>query len=102
MFILGQLGGSLWKAGVPYPAMDSLLEEWRKTTEVEARKQVSFRMQELFNRQPTAISLYYPVATFAYRPAAYDNWAESPGFGIVHKWSFLPPTARTGTLVTTK
>ena len=102
MFIMGQLGGNLWKAGIPYPALDSLMEEWKKATDVESRKQVSFKMQELFNRQPTAISLYYPTSTFAYRPAAYDNWVESPGFGIVHKWSFLPAKARAGTLVIPK
>ena len=99
MFIMGHLGGSLWKPGVPYPALESLLDAWKKTTDVESRKQVSFKIQELFSRQPTAIALYYPTATFAYRPAAYDNWVESPGFGIVHKWSFLPEPARAGALV---
>jgi peptide/nickel transport system substrate-binding protein len=99
MFIMGHLGGSLWKPGVPYPALDALLEEWKKTADVESRKQVSFKLQELFSKQPTAISLYYPSSTFAYRPAAYDNWVESPGFGIVHKWSFLPAKARAAAVV---
>ena len=99
MFVMGHLSGNLWKPGIPYPAFDSLLEEWKKTTDIESRKQVSFRMQELFNHQPTAIPLYYPTSSFAYRPAAYDNWVESPGFGIVHKWSFLPAEARAGAVV---
>ena len=99
MFVMAQLSGNLWKHGIPYPALDSLLEEWKKTSDIESRKQVSFRMQELFNNQPTAIPLYYPASRYAYRQAAYDNWVESPGFGIVHKWSFLPASARAGAVV---
>jgi peptide/nickel transport system substrate-binding protein len=99
MFIMGQLGGNLWKPGVPYPELEALLDAWKKAADVESRKQVSFKMQELFSRQPTAISLYYPTSTFAYRPAAYDGYVESPGFGIVHKWSFLPASARAGAVI---
>jgi peptide/nickel transport system substrate-binding protein len=96
MFIMGHLSGNLWNPAIPYAAFESLLEEWKKTTDIESRKRVSFRMQELFSNQPTVIPLYYPTLTFAYRPAAYDNWVESPGFGIVHKWSFLPAESRVG------
>jgi peptide/nickel transport system substrate-binding protein len=102
MFIMGQMSGNLWKPGIPYPALDALIDEWKKTTDVASRKQVSFRMQELFARQPTAIPLYYPTSTFAYRAAAYDHWAESPGFGIVHKWSFLPDKARAGAVIASR
>jgi peptide/nickel transport system substrate-binding protein len=98
-FVMAHLSGNLWKPGIPYPALDSLLDEWKKTTDIESRKQVSFRMQELFNNQPTAIPLYYPTSSFAFRPAAYNSWVESPGFGIVHKWSFLPAEARVGAVV---
>jgi peptide/nickel transport system substrate-binding protein len=99
MFVMAHMSGNLWKHGLPYPAFDALVEEWKKTTDVESRKQVSFRMQELFNSQPTVIPLYYPTSRFAYRPAAYDRWVESRGYGIVHKWSLLPAKARAGTVV---
>ena len=99
MFVMSHLSGNLWNPRIPYPAFDALLKEWKATTDVESRKQVSFRMQELFNSQPTVIPLYYPTSTFAYRAAAYDNWIESPGFGIVNKWSFLPVEARAGARV---
>jgi peptide/nickel transport system substrate-binding protein len=102
MFVMMHMSGTLWKAGIPYPAFDALVDEWKKTTDVESRKQVSFRMQELFSQQPTGISLYYPVSTFAYRAGAYDNWADSPGFGIVHKWSFLPASARAGAVIASR
>ena len=98
-FIMSHRSGKLWKAGKPYPEFDALWEEWRKTTDIESRKQVSFRMQELYNTQPTGIPLYYPATTYAYRPAAYEQWEEVRGYGIVHKWSLLPAAARTGATV---
>jgi len=99
MFVMMQLSGNLWNPAIPYPALDSLIAAWMKASDVESRKQVSFKMQELFSSQPTAIPLYYPASTFAYRAAAYDNWVESPGYGIVHKWSFLPAQVRAGAVV---
>jgi peptide/nickel transport system substrate-binding protein len=98
-FIMSHRSGYLWRAGLPYPEMDALWEEWRAAATVETRKQVAFRMQELFNRQPTSLALYYPEENWAVRPAAYDLWAESRGYGIVHKWSFLPLDRRGGTVV---
>lgn len=98
-FIMSHRSGYLWKAGLPYPEVDALFEEWKRAADVEARKQVSFKMQALFNRQPTAVVVYYPTETWAYRPAAFDQWAEARGFGIVHKWSFLPAEARAGAVV---
>ena len=99
-FIMSHRSGNLWKSGKAYPEWDALWEEWRKTTDIESRKQVSFRMQQLYNQQPTSIPLYYPATTYAYRPAAFDQWDEVRGYGLVHKWSLLPAAARTGATVT--
>lgn len=94
-FIMSHRSGYLWGLPeVPYPEMEALIEEWMQTETIEERTEVSFEMQELFNSQPTSIVLYYPEEHWAYRPEAYDKWAESPGYGIVHKWSFLPEEAR--------
>ena len=100
--IMSHRSGYMWKAGRPYPEYDTLFEEWKKTTNVESRKQVMFKIQELHNRQPTSVPLYYPATTYAYRPSAYDQWEEVRGFGIVHKWSLLPAAARTGVTVTSR
>ncbi len=90
-FIMSHRSGYLWQSPkVPYPEWDVLFERWKATTTVPDRTAVMFEMQELFNRQPTAVPLYYPDERYAFRPAAFDGWAESPGFGIIHKWSFLP------------
>ena len=73
---------------MPYPALEALIEEWKAAESIPAAA-VSFRMQELFNSQPTSIPLHYPSGEQAYRPEAFDGWVESPGYGIVHKWSLL-------------
>ncbi|MCR8631678.1 ABC transporter substrate-binding protein [Paenibacillus radicis (ex Xue et al. 2023)] len=93
-FIMSHRSGYLWTKGLAYPEMDKLTEKWMAESDVEKRKKVSFEMQELFNRQPTSIVLFYPDQNFAYRSDKYDQWVESLGFGIIHKYSFLPAEAR--------
>ena len=94
-FIMSHFSGYLWGLPeVPYPEMATLIEEWKRTKTIEDRTDVLYEMQELFNSQPTAAVLYYPEEHWAFHPEAYDNWAESPGYGIVHKWSFLPEEVR--------
>lgn len=97
-FVMSHLSGYLWD-GDPYPAFDRLHAQWKNTTTVEERKRVLFEMQRLFNEQPTSLVLWYEEPRWAYRPAAYDAWGVSPGFGIHHKFSFLPQDAR-GTATT--
>lgn len=90
-FIMSHRSGYLWRSpDVAYPEWEALFEEWKAASTIEDRTEVSFRMQELFNAQPTSIPLVYPDENWAYRPDAYTGWVESPGYGIVHKWSFLP------------
>jgi peptide/nickel transport system substrate-binding protein len=92
-FIMSHRSGYLWDPKTPYPEWDALFTEWKATTTIESRTPVLFRMQELFNRQPTSIPLVYPDENWAFRPEAFDGWVESPSYGIVHKWSFLPKDA---------
>ncbi len=90
-FIMSHRSGYLWQAPtVPYPEWDGLFERWKAAASVPDRTAVMFEMQELFNRQPTSIPLFYADEHWAYRPGSFDRWVESPGLGIVHKWSFLP------------
>lgn len=97
-FVMSHRSGYLWKEGISYPAWDELFEEWKQTATVEERKSTLFEMQRLFNKQPTSLPLWYPEPRWAYRSAEHDTWAESPGFGIHHKWSLLPKAAREGTV----
>jgi peptide/nickel transport system substrate-binding protein len=55
---------------------------------------VAFQIQEYMLDHPPVLVYYYPDEFYAFRPAAYDGWVESPGSGIVHKWSLLPPESR--------
>ncbi|HEX7276531.1 MAG TPA: ABC transporter substrate-binding protein [Acidimicrobiales bacterium] len=89
-FIMSHRSGYLWQSPqMPYPEWDVLFERWKAAPTVPERRVVSFEMQALFNRQPTSIPLYYPDEYWAFRAGAFDGWVESPGFGIIHKWSFV-------------
>ena len=98
-FIESNRSGLAWSKDLPYPAWDTLVAAWKQTGDLTARKATLFELQALFNSQPTVIPLWYPDESWAFRPAAYDGWSETRGYGIVNKWSFLPPDARTGKIV---
>ena len=90
-FIMSHRSGNLWKApSIPYPEFDALYEKWKATETNEARLAVLDEIQDLYNSQPTTIGLYYPDENFGVRSDSYGGWVETPGYGIVHKWSFLP------------
>lgn len=102
-FIMSHRSGYLWQSpALAYPEWDGLFERWKATANVTDRTAVLFEMQELFNRQPTSIPLYYADEQWAYRPGSFDGWVESPGFGIVHKWSFLPRAVSAGAKAVTR
>jgi len=89
-FIMSHRAGYLWQPTIPYPEWDTLFERWKAASTLPDRKALLFQMEQLFNRQPTAIPLFYPDGQRAFRTTSYNGWVESPGFAIVHKWSFLP------------
>ncbi|MEP6872357.1 MAG: ABC transporter substrate-binding protein, partial [Anaerolineaceae bacterium] len=99
-FVESQRSGYLWKSGLAYPEMDALVRGYAAAPTKESRRAVLFRMQTLFNARPTSLALYYPDERWAFRPGPFNGWVESPGFGIVQKWSFLPPAARQGVMTT--
>jgi peptide/nickel transport system substrate-binding protein len=88
-FIMSNRSGYLWAKDIAYSEMDALQKEWESKTTAEERKEVSFKMQKLYNEQPTAISLYYPEEVYAYNASKYDGYVEALGFGIINKYSFL-------------
>ncbi|MGQ0845521.1 MAG: ABC transporter substrate-binding protein [Sporichthyaceae bacterium] len=102
-FIMSHRSGYLWKApNVPYPAWDALFEAWKAADTVDARTRILYDMQVLFNDAPTSIPLYYPDEYWAVREN-YDGWVESPGYGLVHKFSLLPAeVGRSARAVTTR
>jgi peptide/nickel transport system substrate-binding protein len=93
-FVMSHRSGYLWKQDLEYPEWDELFEVWKETATVEDRRETLFEMQRLFNEQPTSIPLWYPEPSYAFDPDEHDAWAESPGFGIHHKWSVLPADVR--------
>src|SRR5690606_31222959 len=89
-FIMSHKSGYLWSKELAYPEMDSLTEAWMAASTIDARKEISFELQELYNSRPTAIALYYPQEIYAYNSEVFDQYVESLGYGIFNKYSFLP------------
>ncbi|MBD0863182.1 ABC transporter substrate-binding protein [Gordonia sp. zg691] len=90
-FIMSHRSGNLWKhPSLPYPEFDALYEEWKATETNEDRINALYKIQDVFNKQPTAIGLYYPEEYWGYRSDKFGGWVVTPGYGIVQKWSFLP------------
>lgn len=86
------------------PMMKKLLENeperlelynnwWRARTRAE-REKWHFALQEYEIKYPSRYMLWYPDGLFAYRWRSYDNYVSTSGYGIYHKYSFLPDTAR--------
>lgn len=88
-FIQSFQSGYLWRAGTSYPLLDTLINDWRQAETAERRLEAGFVLQRFFNRAPTAIVLYYPKSTWAYRPSAFKHWKAIPGLGLFHKWSLV-------------
>ena len=74
-----------------------IVERWHNASTREERLKVSFELQEYQTEFPNRIMLWYPDGLFAYNWKAYDNYVSSAGYGIFHKYSFLPSKSRKGT-----
>ncbi len=80
-FIMSHRSGNLWKhPDLAYPEFDALYDAWKVTETNDDRIAAMQDMQRLFNRQPTAIALYYPPDEFwAFRADTFGGWVETPG-----------------------
>lgn len=74
----------------------AIVERWLDADTREARLAISYELQEYQTRYPNRVMLWYPESTFAYRWDKFDNYIPSAGYGIFHKYSFLPEAARDG------
>ncbi|MEM8822762.1 MAG: ABC transporter substrate-binding protein [Pseudomonadota bacterium] len=73
-----------------------IVERWLAAETREDRLAVSYELQRYQTEYPNRVMLWYPESTFAYRWEAFDNYVPSAGYGIFHKYSFLPESAREG------
>ena len=73
-----------------------IVNRWLAAETREERLAISYELQEYQTRYPNRVMLWYPDSAFAYRWEAYDNYVPSAGYGIFHKYSFLPDEAREG------
>lgn len=88
--------GVLDASGAPYPEFEELKEQYFASETREEQLEASHNVERLHMSQPAYLPLWFPLDNQAYRPDAHDRWAETPAFGIHHKWSFLNEEAREG------
>jgi peptide/nickel transport system substrate-binding protein len=79
------------------PEKAAIVARWKDADTREKRLAVSFELQEYQTEFPNRVMLWYPDGLFAYNWEAYDNYVSSAGYGIFHKYSFLPSAAREDT-----
>lgn len=88
-FIMSHRSGYLWSPDEEWAEWDETYEEWLAQTTHEDRIEVMQDLQTVHNGAPTTVPLFYPEEHWAVSQN-FGGWNESPGYGIVHKWSFLP------------
>lgn len=76
---------------------DAIIARWMDASTREDRLKVSYELQDYQNTYPNRVMLWYPDGIFAYNWEKYDNYVSSAGYGIFHKYSFLPSQGRDGT-----
>lgn len=79
------------------PQKDAIVKRWMDAETSEQRLAISYELQDYQNTYPNRVMLWYPDGIFAYNWQAYDNYVSSAGYGIFHKYSFLPSAGREGT-----
>lgn len=88
-WLLSHLTDYMWSEGVPYPALEKVIADWRAASTPATRLEAAFALQRLHASAPAIVILYYPEVAQAYRPRAFDGYFPLPGMGIFHKWSLL-------------
>lgn len=88
-FIMSHRSGYLWTPDLEWEEWDATYKEWLAQTTHQDRIDVMQDLQTVHNGAPTSVPLLYPEEHWAVSQS-YGGWNETPGYGIVHKWSFLP------------
>jgi peptide/nickel transport system substrate-binding protein len=85
-------GGLNW-SGYSNSTVDKLLDDQRKAVNIEERKQLLFRVQELLADDLPWIPLVYPDMIFAVRTDTFKGWVAIPRYGLrnVYSWINLRP-----------
>lgn len=90
-YVLSLFSGSSWNLeDFPYPELQELVDNWKQTATLEDRREAGFEIQRFLNEVPPVVALYHPDKYFAYRAGSYGGFVDSPGYGIMHKWSLIP------------
>lgn len=75
---------------------EAIMMRWNNASTRVARQSASHELQVYQNQYPNRIMLWYPDGLFAYKWQKFDGYASAGGYGIFHKYSFLPQNVRRG------
>lgn len=82
-------------AGYTNPEMDKLLEAQREEIDIQKRKELLYRIQEILYRDIPSIVLYHPDDIFIYNKRNWSNFTSMPGQGVASIWAALDATPLT-------
>lgn len=88
-FIMSHRSGYLWSTDVEWKQWDTQYSKWLAQVTHEGRREVMQDLQLIHNGAPTTIPLYYPEDHWV-ASQNFGGWVDTPGYGIINKWSFLP------------
>jgi peptide/nickel transport system substrate-binding protein len=72
--------------------IDRLVNDLIAATDLEKRSEVARRLEVAVAEEMPFVTLFYENGTYVYRPNTYDGYVFHKLWGIVHKFSFLPPS----------
>ncbi len=73
------------------PEYDAIAEQQRRTTNVEERRELVFKAQEIIDEDQVYAFLVYPAKVFAFDNTVFaaDSVVEQPGLGIKNFWTYV-------------
>jgi len=81
-------GGLNW-VGYSNPEVDELLEKQRKAINIEERRKIIFKIQEILARDLPWIPLVYPDLIYAVRIDTFRGWVAVPRYGLRNVYSWI-------------
>lgn len=75
---------------------DKLVEAQRTEIDVQKRRELVFRLQEILARDVPTITLYHPIEVHAFNKEKFRGHVPTIGYGIFNFWTLVQATPLTG------
>ncbi|WP_020580027.1 ABC transporter substrate-binding protein [Actinopolymorpha alba] len=81
--------GRLNITGTKDAELDTLADQVREATTMDARFDLLGKLQQQIAEQKPFVTLYYPEGVYAYRQDVFDGWVYQDGAGVLNKMSYV-------------